>query len=225
MSGCTFKKLGELRRRRTCDPRHPVLPVGGVRLQPARAHLQLAPQREGHARRPVVVGDEVRRRRPRRGGRDGGDGGGGRDGSGRLGWGRDRSGRRLGLGRRGCDRRELLRRRRGAGAAGLRHGLRRGRSRARLVLRRALERPCFPSGIAPTGERSEVVLELVQQGSVRRAAARRREDRRGGGEGEHERREPHFCRGVRDSFAPERGRAKFSASRCLFERGRSPGDP
>ena len=49
---------------------------------------------------------------------------------------------------------------------------------------------------------------------MRRAAARRREDRRGGGEGEHERREPHFCRGVRDSLAPERGRAKRA---CLFE--------
>ena len=195
--------------RRTGNPRHPILPVGGVRLQPAAAHLQLAPQREGHARRPVVVGDEVRRGWPRRGRRDGGGDGGGRDGSGRLGRGRDRSGR-LGLGRRGGDRRELLRRRRGTGAAGLRDGLRRGRSRARLVLRRALEGAALPSGSWRI-ERSEVVLELVEERAVLRAAARRREDRRGGGEGEHERREPHFCRGVRDSFAPERGRAK---SRC-----------
>ena len=159
--------------RRTGNPRDAVLPIGSVRLQPAAAHLQLAPQREGHARRPVVVGDEVRRRRPRRGRGDGGDGGGGRDRSGRLGWGRDGSGR-LGLGRRGGDRRELLRRRRGAGAAGLRHGLRRGRSRARLVLRRALERAALPSGSGRI-ERRKIVLELVEEGAVLCSAARRRE--------------------------------------------------
>ena len=78
--------------RRTGNPRDAVLPIGGVRLQPAAADLQLAPR--ARVGRPTA---RRRRRRSaasaasRRGWRDGGDGGGMGDRSGRLGRGHGRA--------------------------------------------------------------------------------------------------------------------------------------